>query len=882
MTLAVGSKLGPYEILGPLGAGGMGEVYRARDKKLKRDVALKVLPDLLARDPERVARFQHEAEVLAALNHPNIAMVYGWEESTGTLALVMELVGGAPLSERIRSHRMDLPNALTLATQIASGLEAAHKAGVIHRDLKPANVMVTPAGVVKLIDFGLAKLLDTIRPARDETETINSVAKTEDGRILGTVAYMSPEQAQANPVDARSDIFSFGIVLFEMFTGTTPFQGKNNISTLAAILQQEARRPSELTDPPLPLEIDRIVLRCLRKDPERRFQTVFDLRLALEDVKEDATMGRLGMIASAQPAAKRWPWVVAAGAIVAMIVGGAFWLQTRPETPRVMRQVTFEAGIAQNPALSPDGKLLAYASDRSGEGPLDIWLKQIAGGEPVRLTFGPGTKNLPQFSVDGAKVYYLSGGDLFEVPTLGGPFRKVLERVGSSYAVSSRGEIVTFHPATGDAPGPITILPSGGGTPEVWRPECQSIALPAWSPEGERLAFEGDCGEKPLIGKVKVFVAPRRGGSLQQIGNWEGRTSGSRLAWFRLRNGSEGVVLPLHSGDSINLFRIGLNGRREAVTQGTGAEIMPAISAAGELVFTRAEETPAIWSVPLQNLAETPTREAAPARSFAASPDGRKLVFGRMLGSVRGEVILRDRVAGTETVLAMHDVVTEGAGSFWPQVSPDGSQVVYRAYTDTWGQYLVSAESGAPRLLATVLKFRLASDWSPDGKRIIGECAPLTEGICELDPASGTVRKLLKDPQGGELLYPSFSWDGKWVAFMRRRSGKTAICATPVRADGTLAGEADWVPISPETEQASRPRFSPEGSSMYYEVVRRPTIELVKQKLDPAGKRPVGGPLKVASLPFSGPGEFMIGVTRDRLFFNTDEIRSNIWMTRLE
>src|SRR5215471_9842990 len=338
MALAAGARLGPYEIVGPLGVGGMGEVYRARDSKLKRQVALKVLPGELAGHPERCARLQHEAEVLAALNHPNIATIYGAEDSAGTVALVMELVEGRPLNEKIRAKGMPLSDVLKLAIQIASGLEAAHKVGIVHRDLKPSNVMVTPTDVVKLVDFGLAKTPEADRPAPEEIETIGANPRTEEGQILGTVVYMSPEQAQGKPVDARSDVFSFGTLLYEMLTGTKPFQGENRISTMSAILQQDPKPLAESTTTPLPHEAERIVLRCLRKDPDRRFQTASDLRLALEDLKEDSSTGRLGPIPSAAfPARSTWPLAAVTAAIVAIVAGASYWfLRPRPPAPRML------------------------------------------------------------------------------------------------------------------------------------------------------------------------------------------------------------------------------------------------------------------------------------------------------------------------------------------------------------------------------------------------------------------------------------------------------------------------------------------------------------------------------------------------------------------
>ena len=293
MSLAPGTRVGPYAIAAPLGAGGMGEVYRARDTKLERDVAVKVLPERFASDPERVARFRHEAQHLAALNHPNIVSIYGVEDTNTGVALVMELVEGTSLNDHVGPKGMPLAAALKLAVQIASGLEAAHSVGIVHRDLKPANVIVTSTGVVKLVDFGLAKQEEAATPGSGESETVASSLKTKHGEVLGTVAYMSPEQAQGQTIDVRSDLFSFGTLLYEMLTGRRPFQGDNHIATLAAILEHHPKPPSEIARALLPREVERLVLRCLRKDPDRRYQTASDLRLALEDLKEDASTGRL-------------------------------------------------------------------------------------------------------------------------------------------------------------------------------------------------------------------------------------------------------------------------------------------------------------------------------------------------------------------------------------------------------------------------------------------------------------------------------------------------------------------------------------------------------------------------------------------------------------
>jgi Tol biopolymer transport system component len=273
-------------------------------------------------------------------------------------------------------------------------------------------------------------------------------------------------------------------------------------------------------------------------------------------------------------------------------------------------------------------------------------------------------------------------------------------------------------------------------------------------------------------------------------------------------------------GDSINLYRVGFDGAKVPLTQGTGSETSPVVSSEGRLIFTRTEQTPRILSIGLDGMNEQASVEAAPGDFFGTSRDGKTLVYRRMTGMVKGNLVLRERSSGTETTIAVHDELPLGGiGSLWPQVSPDGTRVIYRALANPSGHYQVSTTGGASKFVIAITRFNLATDWSPDGKRVIGECAPTTDGICALDVDVAEVSTLLKDARGGELLYPSYSWDGKWVVFMLRRAGRTVICVTPVR-DGSLRGESEWVQISPETADASRPRFSPNGASIYYELVQ--------------------------------------------------------------
>jgi serine/threonine protein kinase/Tol biopolymer transport system component len=894
MPLSPGEKIGPYEVVALLGEGGMGQVYRARDTKLGRMVAIKVLPDAVVQDADRRARFLHEAKTLATLSHPNIAAVYGWEESGGAPTLVMELVDGRPLDKAIPRKGMPLEEALQVAIQVTRGLEAAHHAGIVHRDLKPANVIVTPSGAVKLLDFGLAKLAATPAAAPssgEETVTVTAL-RTAEGAILGTVAYMSPEQAQGKPVDARSDLFSFGTVLFEMLTGRRPFGGDNQASTLAAILREDASAVSSLV--PVPAELDRLVARCLRKDAERRFQTASDLRAALEDLAEAASTGQQKQsVASSQ---RRRSWWIAAGLGLAAIGGAAYWLRpTTAPTTRPMRQLTFESGMAIMPALSPDGKLLAYASDRAGEGGLDLWIRQTAAGDPHRLTSGMGTVSNPQFSPDGTRVLFLRDATIFDIPALGGEPRKLVDNAGP-FTVSPRGEIAFVQPLTG-AYQPVMIVPMEGGVPSRWPSECTVGAPPGWSTDGQRLAFLGNCGND-----FGLYVAPRQGGAPRKIplpGDAEALKTGvsrpHRVNWHRRDRGggAEELILPVRNGDSVNLMRIGLDGAATPITQGTGWESAAAVSASSDIVFTRAEYLPTIWSMPVEGsaTAAAPKKEASPAGMFGVSRDASKLLFGRMAGLTKGELVSRDLASGAESVIATHQLQMGGIGSFWTQVSPDGSQAVYRMVPERFkiNQCLVPMTGGAARCLETGDHFTLASGWRPDGRRVLGEC---NQGaICEMDPADWSVRQIVPKPANTSLLYPSYSTDGKWLGFMQRSGGTTAIALARVRGDGSVAPPAEWMRVSPsEVKNAARPRFTDDGRFILYIKNEGGVQHLLRQPVDLAAGKPGGPAVETATIQ-SFPAWFAdtigsptstVEVSRGRVYFNTVELRGNVWTMSLQ
>jgi tRNA A-37 threonylcarbamoyl transferase component Bud32 len=476
------SRVGPYEVVAAIGAGGMGEVYRARDSKLHRDVALKILPPAFALDTNRLSRFRHEAQVLAALNHPNIAHIYGFEDSGDTHALVLELVDGDTLSERIARGPIAEADAWIIGRQIATALEYAHERGIIHRDLKPANVKVRPDGTVTLLDFGLAKALRPDVPAdRADTVTLSGPA-SEAGLVLGTPAYMAPEQAAGQAIDRRADVWAFGCLLFEMLTGERPFQGDTVTETLAAVLRSDPdwrRLPAETS-----LDLRNLMRRCLRKDPRQRLQAIGDARIILEElVAGSPDVERPGAMGT-RPARRR-VWELTGAAIVAALVGIAAWtLKPVPASPQPVRSFTVTLPPGQQLAsldrgviaFSEDGSVLAYAATKADGSGQQLYVRAMDTGvtAPVARTEDAA---MPFFSPDGQWLGFLAGGRLKKVPLKGGAVTTLTDAPSAFGATWSAHHTIVFASLwsvleqipedTGGVPQPLTTF-AGTENGHLW------------------------------------------------------------------------------------------------------------------------------------------------------------------------------------------------------------------------------------------------------------------------------------------------------------------------------------------------------------------------------------------------------------------------------
>ena len=511
----VGKVLNHYRILREIGRGGMGEVYEAEDTRLHRRVALKILPASVANDPESRERFEREARAVAALNHPSIVTIHSVEESDGLLFLTMELVEGQSLADLIPAGGMPLDRLLVTGAAVADAIGAAQQRGITHRDLKPANVMVTPSGQVKVLDFGLAKLREVDATGPSDATALATTGLTGQGRIVGTVAYMSPEQAEGKPVDSRSDIFSLGVMLHQMATGEQPFRGDTPVSVISAILKDT---PSAITElkPALPGGLARIVKRCLAKEPDRRYQTALDLRNDLEELRADLQSGELAAsavrhapAASARPSRSR-ALRMAAAALVVALLGAYAWHMARglrnaaPAAPsmsledmRMSRLTT--TGKATMAAISPDGKLVVHVVN--DEGQQSLWIRQVATSSNVQIVPpAPVRYSGVTIAPDADYVYYStyaganSVGALYQVPVLGGTARKILDDVDSPVSFSTDGKRFVFVRGIQNPPGAVVVARQRRRERRTRRgvvagADIFELQRPSWSPDGTRVVL---------------------------------------------------------------------------------------------------------------------------------------------------------------------------------------------------------------------------------------------------------------------------------------------------------------------------------------------------------------------------------------------------------
>jgi eukaryotic-like serine/threonine-protein kinase len=908
----INKTIAHYEILERLGEGGMGTVYRAVDMRLGRPVAVKLLRGEAAVNAESKKRFIQEAKAASALNHPHIITIYDIGQDGGVDFIAMEYVSGPSLARLIGRTGLKIGEALKYAVQIADALATAHAAGIVHRDLKPANMMISDKGSIKLLDFGLAKLTDagSFDPVTDHVTTETAAAggrlQTEAGTILGTTAYMSPEQAEGQTADARSDVFSFGAVLYEMVTGRRAFQGETKMSTLAAILAREPEPPSRLI-PELPRDLDKVIARCLRKSPDRRWQSMADLKIALEDLREESESGSLAVPKVSAPARWRMQPALVAATIAAVAASAlAFsawrWISRIPlnSSPRPsLTRLTSDVSWTDYPAISSDGKILAYASDRSGESNLDIWIQQVPDGSPVRLTHHSADDIEPTFSADGSKIAFQSsrdGGGIYVIPTLGGEERLLAER-GFSPRFSPDGTWIAYGMAE-PTRGQIYVAPAGGGPATPIAPEFYQTQAPVWSPDGRYLLFWGQRErDAPPENNVDWYLAPVTGGApirtdARRVLMREGFEAFRGLplpdAW--VRSGSR-LVFHGHVGDSWNMWQVTISpetwqvtGAPQRVTFGTTDEAAASVTLDGRMVFISRTTAADVWSLPIDadrgkvmGPLKRITQDTADDYDPTLSESGETLAF-RSRRAGRFDVLLKDLRSGEETVLV------QSAGDDYPAISRDGKNVAYSLRQDgKMPIFVVPARGGPPKPVCG--DCGEVEQWSPDGSGILYVTGDDPSGVGFLSIASSQHREWLRHPGYG-IFYPRFSPSGDWLSFNARLNNRAPARAFVASVQSSsVAAEKEWVLVS---EDGDAPSWSPDGNLLYFWSNRDGSPCLWAQRLDPVTKRTTGSPLSIQHFHSRGLswrnlylGAPDIAVARDKVVFTLGEHTGNIWMTDL-
>ncbi len=890
----IGRSLAHYSIIEKLGEGGMGAVYKARDERLERFIALKILPAEKMSDPERRRRFEQEAKSASALNHPNIVTIYDIGQADDVHFIAMEYVAGQTLDGLIGPKGLSLGDALNFAIQIADGLGKAHAVGIVHLDLKPSNIMVTPDGLVKILDFGLAKLAETVEPSGDlaATLTIARSPVTDEGVILGTVAYMSPEQAAGKPVDARSDIFSFGSVLYEMLTGHRAFDGETKAATMAAVINLDPASPSGISRR-LPAEVERTVMRCLRKDPQRRWQNMTDLKVALQDLKEESESGKLSAEAAAPARARRraWPLITLVAFSILAAGGVVAWLLRRPPSGPVIIQperITFESGGAFLPAISPDGKLIAYSSDHDGN--FDLYVRQLSGQQTVRLTQHPAPDWFPSFSPDGSKIVFRSerdGGGLYVVEALGGAERKVADG-GRLPAFSPDGSTIVYLVASALArTAKLFLVSAGGGVPRplqsefIVPPAGASFSWPLWSADSKNVLFDGmRPGERD---SRDWWLAPVAGGPAVRI------KAPVRSQYVRLLLGRRKNYVYYSEGSTIggmSLYRVSLSGGShpeaaapQLITSPGGMQFGASISADARMVFSTMSPNINVWSVALKPGEGTASGQLEPVTSdpmgkfdLSVSADGSKLAW-TSYSPQKIEILVREIVTGREESFACSNKTLNVV----PRLSLDGSRLAYSDIVDAKRVAYIVGSGAAPQPVGE--NFIIEGFFSKTG-----EVLAASDNQLARQDLAGNPRRLILDTTGqGELFDAALAPSDRLVAFTLALPNGTAALYLADVGDQPAPVET-WTKLDEDRNYVGSPTWSRDGKTLYYGSNRDGFFCVWAQRIDGSGK-PSGKPF-AAFHNHTPPDMKFYGIcclraAPDRLYLMLSDFKGDLWSLNL-
>lgn len=811
MATVAADCIGPYRAVRHLGAGGMGEVFLARDEELGRNIAIKLLPAHLAEDAEHLARLRNEARNASSLNHPNIVTIYeiGRDESNRAF-MAMEYVDGQALREVMGGSALPVRKALQIAVQIADGLAAAHKRGLVHRDLKPENIMLTSDGVVKILDFGLAK----------SVELATGAGVSEPGLLVGTYSYMSPEQARAGEIDYRSDQFAFGSIVYEMLTGTRAFDGATSVETLFMVVRDEPP-PLSIVAAHVPAPLRWIVDRCLSKDADERYVSTRDLARDLQYIRDH--FSEAGVVAPIREnemlgarLRKRWP--LAAAAVLALVLGSAVTAWVRQPEPRAItsaRYLTY-SGNDYSPAVSPDGRLMAFSSSRDGT--QRIWVRQVAGGGEVALT--EGRDDFPRFTPDGSAVLYVranpdrSGGTLWRVPAVGGEPRRVVDDVTSA-DMSQDGKRLAFTRAVsenGVARGGLFVADAdGSNVKELARSDIGALH-PRWSPDGSSIALVitrgGRVSQAMLIvdaasGEARELSSPSKAGEISSA-IWS--EDGKDVIYVRAQS-VEAVV-----GSSARVLRHNVaSDEVEVIGWSSHNGLMLDVTLDGALVLDVRSPRDNLREIGMEvaGAGRWLTRGNSSDRQPAYSPDGKSILFSsNRSGNLDLWLIARE--GGT-----VRRITDDGAEDWDPAFTPDGKKIVWSSgrsgKLEIW---IANADgSGAKQISQDGVDAENPTA-TPDGQWIVyNSFNPKAPGIWKVRPDGTQPSQVVK----ARTALPEVSPDGQYVSYLFDTRTPNAEVRVVRLADGKDMGVS--IPVRPRRRTSAilgRTRWMPDGQAIAF------------------------------------------------------------------
>jgi eukaryotic-like serine/threonine-protein kinase len=886
VSLAAGARLGPYEIVALLGAGGMGEVYKATDTRLGRTVAIKILPEHLNAESDRRHRFEREAKAISALSHPNICTLYDIGQHEGAIYLVMEHLEGETLAQRLRRAALPIRQVIDIGAQIVDALDAAHRRGIVHRDLKPGNVMLTPSGV-KLLDFGLAKPIEEQRVAAASagpTRTVEGPV-TDPGAAVGTVAYMSPEQATGEEVDARSDLFSLGVVLYEMATRHQPFTGASSGAIFDAILHKTPTTPVRL-NPDTPADLERIIDKALEKDRDLRYQTAADLRGDLNRLKRDSDSGhgaasagrtQAGLGRSIARLARRRSvrWAAGVCAVVAVAFVVAFLILGRgqpPEAamPRLVNtvKVTSALGVEDYPSWSPDGRAMVYQSDQSGN--WDIWVTQVGSRQAVNRTEDSTADDIsPTWSPDGQWIAFFSkreGGGYFVMSAVGGKARKVASwPPGGQYPTAAQwspdGKQIVYAMGQGDQPWlEILTLATGASRklPLQRRPINNAVLDVSWSPDGQWLAYARSLSDFAATSELHLTHVSD-GQSFQVTDGTSRETSpawspGHHGFWFVSNRGGIPDLWTFTPGPkglpqgTSSQVTVGLEVLR-AVASADGTRLALAKGRTVRNVFRAPLLTnrPAVWVDATQL-----TSDEADYEMIDVSRGGRLVVASDRGGNWDLWTLSTN---GGELEQLTTDPAVD-AGARW---KPDGSEIAFHSsrtgHREIW---ILPVGGGQPRQLTNSEEESWYPAWSPDGLEVV---ARRQGGLLVMPVHGGEARRLTGDWRGE----PDWSPDGRWI--LGRSRGDRAARVSRIPASG---GQPE--PVS--RREGASPRWSPSGQQIYFVGLGEAAGAIWVLSVDSRQERPVtaltGRRGRLGTVGLATDGQ--------HVYFLWEESRGDIWV----